>query len=111
MEMSQLSYINECFKFVFYSAMLYGEEQEIKTFFGKLRAIVNNKQDDVQSYEHFLNACVFFSGSSLIRVNALRALFVTVFNPVMLSTKISKSQQTNGVFKKQLSMYFAEFTC
>jgi hypothetical protein len=44
-------------------------------------------------------------------VNALRALFVTVFNPVMLSTKISKSQQTNGVFKKQLSMYFAEFTC
>ena len=112
MEMSQLSYINECFRFVFFSALLYGEEPEIKGFFGKLRAIINNKQEEgLQTYEQFLNACVFFAGSSLIRVNALRSLFVTVFNPVMLSTKISKQQQTNGAFKKSLSMYFAEFTC
>jgi hypothetical protein len=47
LEMSQLSYINECFKFIFYSAIIYGEEHEIKSFFGKLRSILNQKLDDV----------------------------------------------------------------
>ncbi len=39
--MSQVSYLSECFKFIFYSALIYGEEQEIKSFYGKLRAIMN----------------------------------------------------------------------
>jgi hypothetical protein len=90
LEISQVSYINECFKFIFYSSIIYGEEPEIKAFFGKLRAIINQKQEDTQAYDQFLNACVFFSGSNLTRSNALKALFITVFNPVMLNNKVSK---------------------
>lgn len=65
----------------------------------------------MQAYEQLLNACVFFSGSTIIRNNALKALFVTVFNPVMLNNKVSKQQLTTGAFKMKLAIYFAEFSC
>jgi hypothetical protein len=95
MEAGQVAYVSECLRFIFFSTLLYGDtEQEIKGFFCKQRAIFNGKQkqddEDVRTYEQFLNACVFFSGASVIRVNALRALFVTVFQPVMLGIKVSK---------------------
>ena len=54
---------------------------------------------------------MFFSVSSVTRSNALKALFITVFNPVMLNNKVQKQQLTTGAFKKKLSVYFAEFSC
>jgi hypothetical protein len=37
LELSHLNYISECFKFIFFSSVLYQEESEIKGFFGKLK--------------------------------------------------------------------------
>lgn len=44
-DLSQQSYINECFKFIFYSAILYPEEPVIKTFFDKLKQLAQSKSD------------------------------------------------------------------
>ena len=37
LDLSQQTYIKECFKFIFYSAILYSDEPEVKGFLGKLR--------------------------------------------------------------------------
>lgn len=37
LDVSHQSYINECLKFIFYSAVIYPDEPEVKAFFGKLR--------------------------------------------------------------------------
>ena len=93
LDLSQQTYIKECFKFIFYSAILYSDEPEVKGFLGKLRLLYLTKEkqeSDIATYEQFLNSCLFFSGSIVVRSNALKALFVTVFQPVLLNTKISR---------------------
>lgn len=103
LDVSHQAYINECFKFVFYSALIYHDEPELMSFFSNLRQLYQpkEKQDhDVTCYENFLNATIFFCNSITIKQNALRALFITIFQPVLLNTKVSKVQLPNGTFKK-----------
>lgn len=114
LDLNQQTFISECFRFIFYSAILYSDEPEIKGFFNKLRQLYQpkDKQDqDMQAYEQFLTASVFFSGSTVMKNNALKAIFITVFHPVILNTKISKQQLPNVSFKKNLQVMIGEFCC
>ena len=115
LELSHLTYLSECFKFIFYSALLFQDEPEIKAFFSKFRQLTSSTQQTqapspATDHEAFLSASVFFAGSVVIRSNALKSLFMTLFNPVILSTKVSKQQLTSGTVKRALQAYVAEFT-
>lgn len=48
----------------------------------------------VEEFENLLNAMVFYCGSTLLRKNALRVLYLMVLHPLWLKVKISKSQAT-----------------
>jgi hypothetical protein len=119
LDVSHQAYINECFKFIFYASVLYSEESEVKGFFSKLRQLyLPSKRDDskdsgasAQTIEEFLTSCLFFAGSLSVRSNALKALFMTIFNQAILGSKVSKSQQISGALKKVLLVHVAEFCC
>lgn len=110
LEQSQQSYIKECFKFIAYSAVLHAEEPEVKSFLGKLKQLYLPKdKQDAEDYEKFLNACLFFAGSLEVRSNALKALFVTIFQPVLLQTNVSRQQLPSGQFKRVVQVHVADF--
>jgi hypothetical protein len=95
---------------VFFSALIYHDEPEISAFFGNLKQLYLPKDSqDVAVYENFLNATLFFCGSISIKSNALRALFITIFQPVLLNTKVSKQLLPNGTYRKQLQLYIPDF--
>jgi hypothetical protein len=56
-----------------------------------------------------MNACIFFSGSLEVRSNALKALFVIIFQPVLLQTKIARQQLPSGQLKRVVQVHVADF--
>ena len=100
LELSQQTYIGECLRFLFYSALLHSEEPEVAAFFSKRPA---------DTFEPFLTATLFFAGAASVRAQALKALFVSTFQPVLLGFKVQKQQMANGAMRKSLSVQVAEF--
>ena len=94
----QLQYIDQCLKFVALSQIFYSEEPPVKDLFDKIRSFTSQKVDyqQCECFDSLLHACVYFSGSQL-RKNAARVLYLLIFSPVILRTKIS-----TGVNKRKL---------
>ena len=88
----QIAFLDQCFKFIFYSYVFYAEEPIIKQFFGHLRgfAQANGEAQTLEKFESVINALVFFSGSTSLRKHSLRLLYLIVFNPFWLKVRVSK---------------------
>ena len=60
--------------------------------------------------EQFLNSCVFFIGSSTLRLASLRLLFLSLlFSQSVLSTKIQSHSLPNGTLRKSFHGVIPDF--
>jgi hypothetical protein len=90
--LAQVAFLDQCCKFLFYAYTFYADEPVVKQFFGKLKTF-QSAQSNVQQLEKFetlINSLVFFTGNQVIRLHALRLLYLIVFNPFWLKVKVTK---------------------
>jgi len=104
----QISYVDQCLKFIFFAYVFFPEEVKVKQLFDKVRnfaAAASNKNDaqfqEQLQFETLLNALVFFCGNSSTRKHSIRLLYLIVFLPFWLKIKVIKSLNEGGKGSKR----------
>ena len=81
---------------MFYSFILFNDEEIVSGFFNKVKTLTSKKQEGVTEFEQLLNALVFFMGSPTLRENAILMLFVCVYQQLWIQTKVQKNKLPSG---------------
>ena len=90
----QVEYLEQCLRFLFFAYIFYQDEPVVRATFDKIRAFSMPRKQTadakVEEFESLLNALVFFSGSTALRKNSIRLLYLMVFHPLWLKVKTTK---------------------
>jgi hypothetical protein len=89
----QILFVNEALRFMFYAYIFYGQEEPMASYFNSIKLLMSNKQQtQMPRFLEMLTALICFSGSQVLRENALLLLYVHVYQPLWITTKVTKSQ-------------------
>lgn len=108
----QITYLDQCLKFVFFAYTFFQEEKVVRTLFDKIRSFSSTStgsEAKVEQFETILNALIFFSGCKTLRKHAMRLLYLVVFNPFWLRVKVSKLQAHAWRTKRQVTFLIPDF--
>lgn len=107
----QLSYLDQCVRFLFFSYVFFNEEPKVKAFFDRVRsfAAVQDQSQETVQFESVLNALVFMCGLTQTRKAALRLIYLIVFVPFWLKVKVTKTGTDRGA-KRQITFIVPDFS-
>ena len=109
----QVDYLEQCLRFLFFAYIFYQDEPIVRATFDKIRAFSMPRKQTadakVEEFETLLNALVFFCGSTVLRKNAIRMVYLMVFHPLWLKVKTSKQQATAWRTKRVVSVLVPDF--